>query len=275
MLELFQFVFMQRAFIAGILIAILCAIIGLFIVLRRMALLGDGLAHISFGGIAAGMLFGINNLISALIFSILGAVGIQKLKKMKVYSDSAIAIFFSFGLALGVILVSLSRGFNADLMSYLFGSILSVSTSDIIIILIAGFAVLLTIFLFYKELFYITFDEVSAKASGIKVERINTLLIILTAIIVVLSMRIVGILLVSSLLVIPASTALMFKRSFKQTIVISTIISVLAVIIGLISAYYLNLAAGGAIVMILILTFFTLLLFFAGRNEYKTRLVEK
>jgi len=252
MLELFQFVFMQRAFIAGILIAVLCSTIGLFIVLKRMALLGDGLAHISFGGIAAGMLFGINTLISALIFSILGAVGIQKLKKMKIYSDSAIAIFFSFGLALGVILVSLSRGFNSDLMSYLFGSILSVNISDIIIILIAGFAVLLTLFLFYKELFYITFDEASAKAAGIKVGRVNTLLIVLTAIIVVLSMRIVGILLVSSLLVIPASTALMFKRSFKQTLILSTIISALAVIIGLIAAYYLNLAAGGAIVMILI-----------------------
>ena len=131
---------------------------------------------------------------------------------------------------------------------------------------ISGIAVLLTIFLFYKELFYITFDEASAKASGIKVERINTLLVILTAIIVVLSMRIVGILLVSSILVIPASTALMFKRSFKQTLIISTVISILAVIIGLITAYYLNLAAGGAIVMVLILFFLLTFISHKGTN---------
>jgi zinc transport system permease protein len=261
MIEIFQFVFMQRAFMIGILIAILCAIIGLFIVLRRMALLGDGLAHISFGGIAAGMFFGIYPILSALIFSVLGALGIQKLKKMKVYSDSAIAIFFSFGLALGIILISLSRGFNADLMSYLFGSILAVSTVDILLILAVGIVVLITIYLFYKELVYITFDESSAKASGLPVEKLDTLLVILTAVIVVLSMRIVGILLVSSLMVIPASTALMFKKSFKQTMIISTIIAIISVIIGLISAYYFNLAAGGAIVMVLIAIFLTLLIF--------------
>jgi zinc transport system permease protein len=261
MIEIFQFVFMQRAFMIGILIALLCAIIGLFIVLRRMALLGDGLAHISFGGIAAGMFFGIYPILSALIFSVLGALGIQKLKKMKVYSDSAIAIFFSFGLALGVILVSLSRGFNADLMSYLFGSILAVSVADILIILAVGIAVLITIYLFYKELFYITFDESSAKASGLSVEKFDTLLVILTAVVVVLSMRIVGILLVSSLMVIPASTALIFKKSFKQTIIISSIIAIASVIIGLISAYYFNLAAGGAIVMVLIAIFFITFIF--------------
>jgi len=255
MIEFLQYAFMQRALIAGIIIALLCAIIGLFLVLRRMALLGDGLAHISFGGIAAGMLFGFYPILSALTFAILGALGIQKLKKMKIYSDSAIAIFFSFGLALGVILISLSHGFNADLFSYLFGSILVVSTTDIIIIFIIGIIVLITLALFYKELFYITFDEYSAKASGLPVEKIDALLVILTAITVVLSMRIVGILLVSSMLVIPASTALLLRKSFKQTIIYSSIISITSVIIGLILAYYLDLAAGGAIVITLITGF--------------------
>jgi len=261
MIEILHYGFMQRAFIAGIIIAILCAIIGLFLVLRRMALLGDGLAHISFGGIAAGMLFGFYPLISALAFSILGALGIQKLKKKRIYSDSAIAIFFSFGLALGVVLISMSRGFNADLFSYLFGSILSVSMTDIILILAFGIAVLIIVYLYYKELFYITFDENSAKASGIPVEKLDTLLVVLTAIAVVISMRIVGILLVSSLLVIPASTALLMNKGFKQTIYTSTIIAIMAVIIGLILAYYLNLAAGGAIVMVLIVTFCAALLY--------------
>lgn len=255
MLEIFQFVFMQRAFMIGMLIALLCAIIGLFIVLRRMALLGDGLAHISFGGIAAGMFFGVYPILSALIFSVLGALGIQKLKRLKVYSDSAIAIFFSFGLALGVILISISRGFNADLMSYLFGSILAVSVSDILIISAVGIIVLTMLFLFYKELFYITFDESSAKASGLAVEKFDTLLVILTSVVVVISMRIVGILLVSSLMVIPASTALIFKKSFKQTMIMSIIIAFISVITGLIIAYYFDLAAGGAIVMTLISIF--------------------
>ncbi|MFH2021058.1 MAG: metal ABC transporter permease [archaeon] len=261
MIEAFQFAFMQRAFIAGILIALLCAIIGLFIVLRRMALLGDGLAHISFGGIAAGMLFGFYPLLSALVFSVLGAFGIQKLKKMKVYSDSAIAIFFSFGLALGILLISFARGFNADLFSYLFGSILAVNVTDILLIGAVGVAVLIVIYLFYKELFYITFDESSAKASGLPVEKLDTLLVVLTAVIVVLSMRIVGILLVSSLIVIPASTALMLSKSFKQTMAISAIVAIVSVIIGLLAAYYLNLAAGAAIVMVLIALFFVIFVF--------------
>jgi len=262
MLEIFQFIFMQRAILIGVLIALICAIVGLFIVLRRMALLGDGLAHISFGGIAAGMFFSIYPLLSALLFSVLGALGIQKLKRTKIYSDSAIAIFFSFGLALGVLLISLSRGFTTDLMSYLFGSILAVSVQDIFLVLVVGLIVLITIYFFYKELFYITFDDSSAKISGLPVEKIDNLLVILTAVTVVLSIRIVGILLVSSLLVIPASIALLFKRSFKQTILLSIVISVLSVVIGLVGAYYFNLAAGGAIVMVLIILFFCTILWF-------------
>jgi zinc transport system permease protein len=255
MFEFLQYGFMQRAFIAGIVVALLCAVIGLFLVLRRMALLGDGLAHISFGGIAAGMLFGVNPVISALVFSVLGAFGIQNLKKRKIYGDSAIAIFFSFGLALGVILVSLSRGFNADLFSYLFGSILTVSGTDITLILLLGIGVLSLICLLYKELFYITFDECSARASGLPVEKLDTLLVVLTSVVVVLSMRIVGILLVSSLIVIPASTALLISTGFKKTILWAILIAVTAVMLGLISAYYFNLAAGGAIVMVLVAAF--------------------
>lgn len=255
MIEFLQYAFMQRALVAGIIIAILCAVIGLFLVLRRMALLGDGLAHISFGGIATGMFFGFYPILSALVFAVLGALGIQKLKKMKVYSDSAIAIFFSFGLALGVVLISFSHGFNADLFSYLFGSILVVSLTDIGVILFVGIIVLVALGLFYKELFYITFDEYSAKASGLPVEKLDALLVVLTAVTVVLSMRIVGILLVSSMLVIPASTALLLCKSFKQTIIYSILISIISVIIGLILAYYFDLAAGGAIVIVLITGF--------------------
>jgi zinc transport system permease protein len=246
---------------AGALIAVLCSIIGVFLVLRRMALLGDGLAHISFGGIAAGIFFGFYPLLSALAFSVLAAMGIQKLKHMKVYSDAAIAIFFSFGLSLGVVLISLSHGFNADLFSYLFGSILAVSETDILLILGAGAATLAVLWLFYKEFFYITFDEDSACASGIPVERLNTILIVLTAVTIVLSMRIVGILLVSSFIVIPASTALLLCRSFRQTIVTAALIAAASVLAGLLLAYYFDLAAGGAIVLALVGVFSVALLY--------------
>jgi zinc transport system permease protein len=246
---------MQRAFIAGILISLVCAIIGLYLVLRRMALMGDGLAHISFGGIAAGMFFGIYPLISALIFSILSVIGIQKLKKMKVYGDAAIAIMFSFGLSLGVILLSYSGGFNADLFSYLFGSILSVSQNDLYLISILAIGVLSFVFLFYKELFYITFDEEGAKVSGINVERFNTALLILCAIAIVISLRVVGVLLVASFIAIPASTALLFRSSFKNSIIFSAVIAISSIIIGLSATYYLDLAAGGAVVFTLVLVF--------------------
>lgn len=250
---------MQRAFLGGVIIAILCSSIGVFLVLRRMALIGDGLAHISFGGIAAGLFFKIYPLLSALAFSIIAALGIQKLKKMKVYSDSAIAIFFSFGLALGVVLISLSKGFNADLMSYLFGSILAISETDILLIFIAGAITLLAIAIFYKEFVYLSFDEEAAKASGIPTEQLNTLLIVLTAIAVVLSMRMVGILLVSSFMVIPASIAIPLCKNFKDTILLSVIISAASLIIGLMIAYYFDLAASGAIVLVLILMFAAML----------------
>ncbi|MCX6770773.1 MAG: metal ABC transporter permease [Candidatus Micrarchaeota archaeon] len=261
MLEILQYSFMQRAFVGGILIAILCSAIGVFLVLRRMALLGDGLAHISFGGIAAGMFFKVYPIVSALVFSVLAAIGIQKLKQMKIYSDSAIAIFFSFGLALGVVLVSLSHGFNADLMSYLFGSILSVSEADILLILAVGLATLAMLVLFYKELFYITFDEESARAAGVPVERLNTVLLVLTSVAVVLSMQVVGILLVSSFIVIPASIALPLCRSFRQAVLMSVLFAVASVVAGLLLAYYFDLAAGGAIVMVLVAAFAAMLVY--------------
>jgi len=259
-LEVLQYGFMQRAFLAGILTAVLCAVVGVFLVLRRMSLLGDGLAHISFGGIAAGLLFGVQPLVSALVFSVLSALGIQQLKKMKVYGDAAIAIFFSFGLALGVAILSFAHGFNADLFSYLFGSILAVSEADILLIAAAGVATLAALYLFYKELFFITFDEESARAAGLPVDTLNNLLVVLTAVTVVLSLRIVGILLVSSFIVIPASTALLVCKGFRQAIAVSAAISVFSVIAGLVLAYYFNIAAGGAIVLVLVALFSGVLL---------------
>ncbi len=253
---LLKYTFLQNALMGGILVGITCAIIGSFIVLKKMSFLGDGLAHISFGGVAAGILFNINPLISALIFAILSGIGIQKLKDMKIYSDAAIGIFFSFGLALGVILVSLSTGYTIDLYSYLFGNILAISQTDLILTASITIISIIIVFLLYKELFYITFDEETAQANGLPVKLLNQILIIICALAIVTSMKIVGILLVSSFLIIPTTTALMLGvKSFKRTIFMSIIISIISVLIGIFCSYYLNIATGGAIVMSLVVMF--------------------
>ncbi len=251
-----KYTFLQNAIIGGVLVGITCAIIGSFIVLRKMSFLGDGLAHISFGGVAAGILFKINPLISALGFAVLSGIGIQKLKDMKIYSDAAIGIFFSFGLALGVILISLSTGYTVDLYSYLFGNILAINQFDLILMGVMTIVALITVVMLYKELFYITFDEETAQANGIPVKWLNQILVIICALAIVTSMKIVGILLVSSFLIIPTTTALVLGiKSFKRTIFTSVIISVISVFMGIFFSYYFNIATGGAIVMTLVALF--------------------
>jgi zinc transport system permease protein len=252
MLDMFQYAFMQRAFIAGALIAIVCSVIGVFLVLRKMSLIGDGLAHIAFAGIAGGMFFGVYPLLSALAFTVLSALGIQRLKDMKVHGDTAIAIYFSFGLTIGITLISMSKGFGMDLFSYLFGSILAVNETDLAFIGALCAATIAVVWLFYKELFYITFDEDSARAGGLPVDGLNTMLIVLTAIAVVVSMRVVGILLVSSYIVLPASTALLVARGFRDTIALSVALAFFSTLVGLAAAFYFDAAAGGAIVLVLV-----------------------
>ena len=261
MLEAFQYGFMQRALVAGVVIAVICSVIGTFVVLKRLSMIGDGLSHIALGGVALGLLLNIYPVITALIFSILSAIGINSLRRAKIYGDVAIAIFFSAGLAVAVVILSLARGFNVDLFSYLFGSILTVNETDLQVMLGLGIFTLGAVVIFYKELFYITFDEISARASGIPVEKLNTLLIVLTAITVVVSLKIVGILLVSSLLVVPVATGLQFSRNFRETILSSMAFAVFSVIAGLIISYHFNLAAGGAIVLTSVIVFLIVMLF--------------
>lgn len=267
-----QYPFMQRAIIGGILAASVCSAIGVFLVLRRMSLIGDGLAHLSFGGIAAGLFFKIYPLFSALVVSVLAALGIHKLRKMKIYGDSSIAIFFSFGLAVGVILIGLSGGMAINIMSFLFGSILAISDADLLLIFALALITAAAIGMFYKELVYVTFDEECARVSGIHVDRLELALLILTALAVVLSIQIVGILLVSSFIAIPAATALPISRSFKQALALSVALSVFSVVFGLSLSYYFNLAAGGAIVLVLVAAFFAMLFF---KNIQKQRSLPK
>ncbi len=262
MLEIFQYSFMIRALQAGVIVGLICPLIGIFLVLRRYSLMADTLAHVSLAGVAIGLITKVNPIITALITSVICSIAIEKLRySKKVYGESALALFLSGSLALAIVLISLARGFNVDLFSYLFGSITTVRESDIGIIFILGIVVISLVIAFYKELVYISFDEETAQVSGIPTRLINTLLIVLTATTIAISMRIVGILLISALIVIPVVAALQLKKGFLQTIIYAEIISLFSVIAGIFTSYYLNLAAGGTIVLISVGIFLSSLLY--------------
>lgn len=251
--EILQYGFMQKALLAGSIIAITCALLGVFLLLRRMALIGDGLSHIAFGGVALGLFLNFFPFpfVTALVFSVLCALGIVKLKhSAKVYGDVSIGIIFSAALALGVILISLSNGFSVDLHYFLFGNIISITEEDVLMATGLGILVALILIRYNKELMYLSFDEISAKIAGVPVEKLSTLLIVLSAIVVVISIRIVGILLISSFIIIPPAAALQISRSFNQTLVLSAIFALLSTILGLFFSYLFDIASGGAIVMV-------------------------
>ena len=254
--DLFQYGFMQRALISAIAIAVICSIVGLFLVLKRHSLFGDALAHVAFGGISLGLFTGIYPLRTAYIVAILSAVGVNKLREStKIPPDSSIAVLLTSGLAIGVILISISGGFTLNLFSFLFGNILLVTVDDVIMILITVAIVVPVIYVLYKKLILIIFDENQAKVSGLNVTWINTLFIILASITIIASIRLVGVLLISSLIVIPNITALMFGKGFKKTMFISCAISVFSVVFGIVASYYSNLAPSGTIVLTMVSTF--------------------
>lgn len=250
LLQIIQYGFIQRAFITGAFVAILCSSLGMFLVLRRLSLIGDGLAHVSFGAIAVGLFFGVYPLWMAVPLVILGSILILKLtEKAKIYGDAAIGIVSSVALAGGVILASLSGGFNVDLFSYLFGNILAISDAEMITSIVLSVFVLGVIVVFYHELLSISFNEELARVTGIKTNMINTLLVVLTAITVVLSVRVVGIMLVSSFLILPAVTALQIARSFKKALILSSISAVVSLKIGILASFIFNLPTGATVVM--------------------------
>ena len=250
-LEALSYGFVQKALIAGIAVALICSFMGTFLVLRRYALFGDGIAHVAFGGISVGLFLGVFPLWTAFIVSIFGGLGLQKLRQStKISGDAAVAVTLVSGLAIGVILVSSSGGFSVDLFSFLFGSILLISNEDLIMILGISAGIISALVALQKQFLQLTFNEEHAKISGIPVTLLNYVFVILAAVTVVTSMRLVGILLISALIVIPNITAMMFGKGFKKTIGISMSISVVSVVSGILLSYYYNIAPSGTIVMI-------------------------
>jgi len=253
MLEMLSYGFMQKAFLAGILISASTSLIGVYLILRRMSLLGDGLAHASFGGVAIGFLTGINPFLTALIFAAISSLGINKLvEEAKTYGDSAIAVILSLGMAIAVLIIGYVDGFGANLFSYLFGSILSISNQDLIIMTSVFLTISGAIYKYYSQLMIATFNQDFAKIQGIKITRLESAFTILAALAVVVSIRAVGILLVTALLVIPGLAALQISKSFKSTLLNAAIISETSMITGIYLSYILDLPPSGTIVTLMI-----------------------
>ncbi len=250
-MSIFSFGFMQRALVAGLLVGLVCAVLSVYIVLRRMAFVGHGIGHASFGGVALGVLAGINTTLMALVFCVATAVAIGLVSQRKhVSEDSAIGIFLVAAMALGVLFISLKKTF-VDVEGFLFGNILAVSHSDIIFIIVITVIVLGLVALFFKELFYFSFDEEMAAVSGIPVNFIRFMLLILIALTVVVAIKVVGVILVSALLVIPAVCATQLTLDFKAVMGISILVGLIANFGGLLFSYYLNAPSGATIVLVL------------------------
>lgn len=260
--EALQYAFIQRAIIAGCFMALGCSFLGVFLVLRRFSLIGDGLAHVSFATVALALLLQAQPMIVSIPLVGLASLLILKLnEKAHVYGDAAIGLVSSFGIAIGVIIASTAGGFNVDLFSYLFGNILSVSGLEVWITIIISSLVAFVTGLFYHDLFAITFDEEYAQVSGIKVRLVNRILILLTSFIVVLGIKIVGTMLVSSLIILPAISALQITKSFRATIALAGVFAIISVIIGVFASYVMNLPSGATIVMVNFIFFIGAFLF--------------
>lgn len=270
MINIFEYPFMQKAFIVGILLAIIISCIGVIIVFKRLSMIGDSLSHVSLAGVAFGLVVGINPILGSVIASVIAALGIEAIrKKMPEYSEMSLAIIMSAGVGLAGVLsgfVKTSTGFH----NFLFGSIVAISNLELIMVVATSIVVILVFVLLHKQLFFIVLDERSAKLAGVPVKLINYIFTILMAITVSLASRTVGTLMVASLMVIPVACAMQFGQSFKQTIIYSVAFSVMFTILGIFVSYYGSfligsLKPGATIVLIGVITL-TLILIFKKRR---------
>ena len=274
-MEIFQYDFMVRALIASSIVGLICPLMGMFIVFKRLSLIGDSLSHIALSGIAGATILGVNPILGSLVASSIAAVMIDKLRvNLKEYADLSIAIIMALGIGISGILISVSN-VNFDLFSFMYGSIGTVNKDDITIIIITAIIIVLFIKLFFKELLYITFDEENAKFSKIPVKFINTIFMILVAASITITLRIVGVLLVSSLIAIPVATSLKVAKSFKNAMCYSVLFGEIAIISGVISSFYLNLAPGGTIVIISVAQLLIVSILNKVLNKNKIKMVIK
>ncbi|HAR96688.1 MAG TPA: ABC transporter [Deltaproteobacteria bacterium] len=268
-LQFLQYAFIQRALVAGCFIALLCATLGVLLVLRRLSLIGDGLAHVTFGTAALGLFLKVQPIFVSVPLVVLSSLAILKLtEKARIHGDAAIGMVSALGISVGVLLASLATGFNVDLFSYLFGNILAVTPTEVAISIALAVAVIMVIIGLHRPLLSISFDEEFAKASGINTKAINNIVAVLASVTVVLAMRLVGIMLTSALLILPAVSAIQVARSFKNTMFVAACVALLSVLLGVFLSFTFNLPTG-ALIVLLNLGLFGIL-FIVGKQIHRT-----
>lgn len=249
MLDIFQYVFMQKAFLVGILLAVIIPLIGVIVVLKRLSMIGDALSHTSLAGVALGLLLGFNPIIGAVVICIIAAFSIEAIRRrLPKYAEISISIIMSVGIGLASVLSGFIED-GAAFNSFLFGSIVAITDTEVALVIVVTAIVVVTFLLLYKELMFITFDEQGAILAGIPVKKINFVITILTAITVSVAARSVGALMVSSLMVIPVACAMQLANSYKKTVIYSVLFAMLFTVAGLFLSYYFNLKPGGTIVL--------------------------
>lgn len=271
-MEMFQYAFMQKAFIVGIMLSVIIPCVGIVVILRRLSMIGDALSHASLAGVATGLILNFNPVLGAIATAVIGALGIEFIrKKIPKYSEMSIAIIMSGGVGLAAILSGYVKN-SANFNSFLFGSIVSISDFELYFVITVSIAVFCCFLLLYKELLHIAFDEESAILAGVPVRFVTFLFTILTGLTISISARIVGALIVSSMMVIPGACAMEFAKSYKQTVIYSICFAICFHVVGLILAYQFAMKPGGTIVLTGI---FTLLSIFAIKYILKKRLQDK
>ncbi|MBP3441967.1 MAG: metal ABC transporter permease [Clostridia bacterium] len=250
-LQMFEYSFMLRAIIVGVLVALCSALLGVTLVLKRYSMIGDGLSHVGFGALCVALAMNIAPLaVSVPVVVIAAFLLLQISENSKIKGDAAIALISSTALAVGVIVTSMTTGINSDVNGYMFGSILAMSDADVVVSLILSVAVLVLYVVFYNKIFAVTFDESFARATGTKTKMYNTLVSLLTAITIVIGMRIMGAMLISSLVIFPALTSMRVCRSFKKVVITSAIVSVLCFFTGLFLSFAYSMPAGASVVAV-------------------------
>jgi zinc transport system permease protein len=255
LLSLISYGFMQRALLGALCIGLVSGLLAPFLVIRRLSLVGDGIAHLAFGGIAVGLLFGINPYISALGFAILGGLFVRKLVSKQIYGEAAIALILSFGVGLGIVILGFTKGFGISLYNYLIGSLLTLTWNTVFVMILFVILVYCLFYYYRRELFLLTFQSELAHLESRRTVFADYIFTVLVALVTILSVQAVGILLVSALLVIPALIALQLSHSFRSTVIISIFVSVCSSVIGLILSYYADVPPSGFIVLLLLAFF--------------------
>ena len=255
--DLFEYTFINHAVLAALFSSIICGILGAYIVSKRMVFISGGITHASFGGIGMAFYFGLPPFAGATVFALISAVGIEWFtKKGDIRNDSTIGILWSLGMAIGIIFVYITPGFTPNLMSYLFGSILTVSSAELYLMLALALVIILFFIFFFRPILYYAFDENFAKSQKAPVVMLNYFIILLIALGIVINIKVAGIILVMSMLTLPQNTANLFSNNFKQIIIYSILISFVGTMVGLIGSFWLGIPSGASIIFTLTITFF-------------------